>query len=330
MERTISKNENDIQMRLNQKERRKNIVRRVSPFIGLAFVFIFFLIATQGSLVEADNLDDILNQCFTITVVVVGASFVYALGQFDISIGAVLALSELVIVLAIKAGGVPVPVLILIGIGVAVGTTFITSVVTSVLKVPTFIASFCMMFVCTGIVITVTSRQKMYIPLADYNFLNAPIIKAVALAVVLAVGFIVFYKTRLGKDVKAMGGNEVAAVQSGINKVRTYMLAFACLGVTVGVAGFFALMRTSAVNSSSGTSLGLNIMVAIVLGGFPLTGGANARMLNAIVGALTITLLQNGLSFMSIANDYNLFLQGLIFIAVIAVTYDRSKGRFVL
>lgn len=329
-ERIIRKNEDDIQIRLNEKVRRKNIVRRVIPFAGLAFVFIFFLIATQGSLVEADNLDDILNQCFTITVVVVGASFVYALGQFDISIGAVMAIAELVIVFAIKAGGVPIPVLVLIGIGVAVGITFITSIVSSILKVPTFIAAFCMMYICNGVLITVTSQQKMYIPLADYNFINDPLIKGISLAVVLVAGFIVFYKTRLGKDVKAMGGNEVAAVQSGIRKVRTYILAFTCLGVCVGVAAFFSMIRTSQVTSSTGSSLGLNILVAIVLGGFPLTGGANARMLNAIVGALTITLLQNGLSLMNIANEYNLFLQGLIFIVVIAVSYDRSKSRYVL
>ena len=325
----VNTQHDEIQKRLDQKAGRKNIFRRMVPFAGLLFVFLFFLIVTNGALIKSDNLRNIINQCFTVTVVVIGATFVYSMGMFDISIGAVMAVSQLVIAFAIKAGGIPVPVLILIGIVVAVGITAITSIVTSVLKVPTFIATFCLMYLCNGIVITVTTKQKMIIPLAEYNYLNNPAIKAIALAIVLVIGFTIYYKTRLGRDVKAMGGNEIAAVQSGIKKVKTYTLAFACLGVCVGVAAFFSLMRTSQVTASSGSGLGLNILVAFVLGGFPLTGGANSRMLNAIVGALTIILLQNGLMIISMDSQFNLFLQAIMLIVVVAISYDRSKGRFV-
>ncbi|HHW49256.1 MAG TPA: ABC transporter permease [Clostridiaceae bacterium] len=320
----------NFKLRLDKISRNNMELRQALPFVGLLFIFLFFLIATRGRLVAASNLSNLIEQCFTITLVAVGASFIYACGLFDISIGAVMALSELSIAYLMKTGDTPIILIILIAIGTAVFCTIITSIITSVLKVNVFVSSLCMMFICNGIVTAAVSEADIYISFQDYKSANSPLLKAIVLIVMVGVGWVIFNKTRLGRDLKALGGNETAAALSGVRKVKTYILAFVCLGVCIGIAGFFSLIRVSMLSSSTGGGLGLNIFVAIVLGGFPLTGGSQSRMISAIVGALTLTLLQNGLSIMSMDPSWTHFIQGILFLIIVGLSYDRSKGKFIL
>lgn len=322
--------EDGIQLALNKKAKQKSLALQILPYVGLVFVFLFFLVGTGGRLVKSTNLANLIEQCFTVTVVSVGMSFVYACGSMDISIGSVMALAELVMGYLMLRGGVPVPIILLAGLCVSTGFALMVGAITTFLRVPTFIISLCVMNICTGIVTTAVSQKVMYTPYKQYVQFNATGLRIAVLVVVIVVGLIVFNKSRLGRDLKALGGNVVAAQQSGVRKHRTMLLGFLCMGLCVGLAGFFALTRTGTVNATTGSGLGLNILVAIVLGGFPLTGGAKSRMLGAIVGALTVTVLTNGLALMGVNSNIAMFVKGLLFIVVVAISYERSKGKEVI
>jgi len=107
-------------------------------------------------------------------------------------------------------------------------------------------------------------------------------------------------------------------------------LSFVMLGICIGIAAFFTLLRNGLVNAASGTGVQINVMVAIVLGGFPLAGGARARLPAAIVGALMVTILTNGLILMGLNPEWGNFAKGVLFLIVVALTYDKSKGKLVL
>lgn len=316
-----------IQLGLNKKAQRKSLMLQVLPFVGLLFVFVFFLFGTGGKLVASSNLANLVEQCFTVTVVAVGVSFVYACGCMDVSVGAVMAFSELIMGYMMLAAGIPTFIIIIAGVGIAVGLVLITGAITTFLRVPTFVISLCIMNICTGIVTTAVSQSELYTPYQEYSHFNGTIFRIVALVSVVVIGLIIFNRTRLGRDLKAIGGNAVAAQQSGVRKHKTILLGFVCMGVCIGVAGFFALARTGVVNAATGSGLGLNLLVAIVLGGFPLTGGANARMIGAIVGAFTVTVLTNGLALMGIDSALSSFVKGMLFIVIVAISYERSKGK---
>lgn len=330
VQRTISAEAVDpIQLALNRKAYRSNLLMQILPFAGFIFLFVFFLIATQGKIISASNLSVLVDQCFTISVVAVGATFVYAFGAFDISVGNVMAFGQLIITFMMIAGGFPVLVILLAGIGVTVGCTFVTGFITAFLRVPAFIVSLCMMNICQGIVQTAVTGSNLYIPYNDYSFLNEPLLKAIALILVVAAGLIVFNKTRLGRDLKALGGNEVAAQQSGINKRRVILIGFFCLGVCLGVAALFSTVSIGMITGTTGSGLGLSILVAIVLGGFPLTGGPKSRMIGAIIGALTVTLLGNGMGLIGVDPSVSLFIQAMLFITIVTISYDRSRGKLI-
>ena len=316
-----------VQLALNQKAKLRSKVMQVVPFLGLAFIFIFCLITTSGGLVSASNLANLVDQCLTITILSVGASFIYACGRMDMSVGGVLAMSALIMGKMMLLGTVPLPLIILSGIGVAVGIDLALAAISTYLKVPSFIVSICIMSICTGIISTTVATEEVRIPYSEYSVYNQPSIRVCVLIAIVIVGLIIFYKTRLGRDLKAIGGNETAAQQSGVKMGRSILLAFVCLGVCVGIAAFFSTINSGVVNASTGSTMGLNIIIAIVLGGFPLAGGANAKMVGAIVGALTTVVLTNGLSLMGLDPSNIFVVKGILVIAIVAISYERVKGK---
>ena len=146
----------------------------------------------------------------------------------------------------------------------------------------------------------------------------------------LAGGWYLFEKTSLGKEQKAIGGNVVTARQSGIRSRRGVVLSHLILGVCVGIAASFQMVRAGSVSSQSGSGLEFNIMIALALGGFPMAGGASAKIRSTIIGVLTITFLTNGLTLAGVDNTYINLVKGLLFIVIVAVSYDRSNLKQVV
>lgn len=309
---------------------KRNKLNGILPFTGLLLVILFFTIVTGGSILDAQNLNNLLHQSFTVVIVAVGAVFVYSHGGMDMSLGALQGITQLgaawVITSSLLPSGLAIPAAILIGM--LVGT--ITGGVHVLMGVPAFVASLCVRYICSGITYTVTSKQDIYIPYTEFTHYNSGIIKALVLIVVLAAGYVVFEYSRFGKNLKAIGGNKTVAHQSGIATRLNIVLAYAIIGGLVGLTGFFTLTRVGMINASSGQGLELNILTAIVLGGFPLTGGSASRLHSAIIGALTVTVLTNGLTLWGVDPYVIGGIKGLLFILIVGVTYDRSKGKLVL
>ena len=128
---------------------------------------------------------------------------------------------------------------------------------------------------------------------------------------------------------KAIGGSRRVALISGIKVNRVTFLAYAAIGVAVSIASLFASARSGIADVSLGAGMNLNIMTAVVLGGFPLEGGANARYSGPIIGSLMVTILNNGLAGLGYANAIGFGIQGILLITVVAMTYDKNLGKLI-
>lgn len=308
----------------------KKVLKVLFPFFGFVLVFAFFMIGTGGKLLSSTNLENLIDQGFTTIVITVGASFIYACGMMDVSLGAVMAFSEMIIGRMMLAGSWPLFGIIIAGILVAMALTSITAIAAHYLKVQCMIASMCVMNIASGVVKTNIAQNELYIPYRDYAFLNRIPLKAAIVVLIIALGLIVFNRTRLGREVRAIGGNKVVAAQSGIKIGRSTILAFLCCGFCVGIAGLFSLCYVGVLNSQSGTGVGLNVIVALVLGGFPLSGGPKARILSSVMGALTVTILTNGLGLMGLDVAISSVVKGLLFLIIIGISYERTRGAEVI
>ena len=122
---------------------------------------------------------------------------------------------------------------------------------------------------------------------------------------------------------RAIGGNPLTANHAGTKTKKTILIAYIILGVCVGVAAIFQMFRNGKVTPLSGTGIEFNMMMAIVLGGFPMRGGEKGKISSAIIGALTVALLANGLTLWGVDVSLTNGIKGILFVVIIGLSYDR-------
>jgi ribose transport system permease protein len=333
MENTVDLRSSDknvqIQIELDKRAVRKNLLETVFPFTGLFFIFIFFVVVTGGKILNTGNLENLINQSFVLVLVAVGAAFVYASGGMDFSMGTVSGVSQLVMGLFLVNLHVPVWVAITACILTSVVCMSLVGGLSLVFKVPVFVASLCMRSICTGILTTVLSSSEIILSYGQYLSFNNAALKAAVLALVFLAGYYLFEFTAIGKKERAIGGNQATVQQAGIPVPRNIFVSYVFLGICIGIASFFTMFRASLVSSQSGSGLEFNIMTAIVLGGFPFSGGDKARLHSAVVGAITVSILTNGLTLWGLDPMLVNGVKGLLFLVIIGLSYDRSRGKLV-
>lgn len=328
MSRTSAENLK-IQARLDQQAARKQLIGKFVPYLGLVFLFVFFTAVTGGLFIAPANLSNMIEQCFTMCLVATGAAFVYAQGNMDFSIGAACGVAQMCGGMLMVNMGCPMPVAMIVTLVIPVATCCLVSLISVVFKVPVFIGSMCVRALLAGLLTIGVSRNEIRIPIGDYPIMNDNVFKAVVLIAVIALGVYLFHYTRVGKYAKAIGGNKNTAQQAGIKVTKQQFLAYILLGLCVGIAAIFQMFRSSLVNANSGSGIEFNIMLAVVLGGFPMTGGDKATLPAAIIGAISATLLTNGLAMWGLDPNIVNGVKGAIFIIMIGLSYDRSAGKLI-
>lgn len=317
-----------IQEKLDKKARQKRIIANFIPYIGLVFIFLFFVLVTGGKFISAGNIDNLINQGFTLALVAVGASFVYAHGGSDFSIGATSGCAQLVCG-ALLLAGMPVPVAIMGCILVAVVGASMVAGISLGLGVPVFIGSMCVRTAFMGVLQWITETGEIVVDFNKYNYINNTALKGIIMLVFVVVGYYLFNYTTFGKYNKAIGGNSITATQAGVKRKNLVFAAYLALGLCVGIAATFSFFRAGRVTAQTGSGTEFNMMMAIILGGFPMSGGDRAKLSSAIVGALTVTFLSNGLLLWGLDTTMVNGVKGLLFVAIIALSYDRSAGKLV-
>jgi len=325
---TLANNHDEISyMVLLKKHKKKKMFSSIIPFMGLIFIICFFALVTKGNTISISNLSNLVNQSFTLIIVAVAAVFVYSHGGIDMSVGAVQGFVSVIIAMVALQGVLPGWAILPVGILVGMFCGFCTGSIHVLIGVPAFVVSLCVNYICTGIVASACANSDIYLPYAQYASWNNLLLKGGVVLAIIGIGFFVFEYTKVGKYLKAIGGNMNTANQSGVIVKKYVVLAYTILGGTVGLIAFFALARTGAITAQTGSGLMLDVLTAIVLGGFPLAGGAKSRIRSAIIGALTVTVLSNGLTIWGIDPNYINGIQGILFLIIVSVSYERKKNE---
>lgn len=292
------------------------------PFLGLILIIGILGILSGGDLFKAANIRNILDQCYTIVILSVACSFIYAHGGFDLAVGGVFGLSMMLSGIFILTYGGTV-VALPICIAIALVCNLIVAIVTTKLRLPAFITSLCMQFLCRGAVTTI-SNGNINLP-SELSKVNEWSIKIVVLVVIIAGAYLLMHHTPFGRNNNAIGENPVAARQSGINVDKTRVVAYVIAALLIGVAAFFAMSRTLTVATLAGAGYEMDVIVAIVLGGMSLNGGMKSSVRAPIIGALIVVILTNGLVIIGVNYKVSDLVIGVIFLVVILFNYKRNK-----
>lgn len=279
------------------------------------------------------NFLNILKQNSHYGILAAGVCFAIILGGIDISIGSVLAFSGAVSALIVSRGGsVVLAVLAAIAIGAVAG--LINGVFIARFKLQPMIVSLATMSIFRGATLVLTDGKSF--PLGKLpgselfksigqgavSILPVPVL---ILIIVYALMYYILNKTAFGRHIYAIGGNEEAALLSGINVMRTKIVAHMMSGLLAGVAGIMVTARVASATPTAGNGYEMDAIAAAVIGGISLRGG-EGQVLFAIVGAVIIGMLNNILNLMNVSSYYQTIIKGVVIL--IAVLLDaKTKDR---
>lgn len=305
----------------------KEWVKKAIPFLGLIILIIVFGATTGGRFLKITNLKNIFSQAAIVMVAGTGASFVMAHNNLDFSLGGACAMSA---VAGIVLGGklsyaLMLPVCLIVGMLCGL----ITSVLHIKARIPAFMAGMCIMFAGRGLAQGAYLQFVMTLPV-EYKVLQNIWFYLGVVVLVFAVAYILFEYTKIGKFNKLIGSNPQVAHLSGIPVDKYKVIAFIVSGFTVGVAAFMSIIRGGGVGAQTGTNLEINVLLALTLGGFPLTGGSASKMRSIIIGSLVLFILNNGLQLWGVDPTLINVIKGIVFLAVVYITIDRGSGKVMI
>lgn len=296
----------------------------------IALVVLFFLlcytVSSKGYRLDM-YLKIVFNEGVVLAVVATGAIFIYSLGSFDISLGASTLFSAALGVMAYNATN-SLPLMILVIFGVAIGCSLFSSVLASVFHIPVFVTTVAMMSVLSAVASQIITTNGgalggISIPSEIVKPLDNPQFKIMMLAAFAVLCIFVFNFTKVGRRLKFLGGNPVCAKLTGIQMNKYAIVAFVMAGIGVGLGAFLTLVYTPSVTPTTAGSIGMNIIVAIVFGGMPISGGPRSKIYSALVGGFSYILLNNILKLVVDGNaGYGIsqIVSAVFFLAVVYVT----------
>lgn len=322
MEKTVKNN------RLLKTYKLKQVLITLLPAVALAVLFAVFcsMVNSMGFRLDI-YLKKILNESVVLAVIATGAIFIYSLGSFDISLGASTLFSATLGVMAYNATQ-SFGVMIAVIFGVAIGCSLLSSVLASVFHIPVFVTTVAMMSVLSAVASQIISVNGgalggISIPGELVKPLDNMTFKLLMLGAYAVLCIFVFNFTKVGRRLKFLGGNPVCAKLSGIPMNKYAIVAFVMAGIGVGLGAFLTLVYTPSVTATTAGGVGMNVIVAIVFGGMPISGGPRSRIYSALMGGFSFILLSNILKLVVSGNaGYGIsqIISAVFFLLVVFVT----------
>ena len=275
----------------------KKIMIGALPFAALIVLFAVFcgIVSSKGYRLDM-YIKIIFNEGIVLSIVATGAIFIYTLGSFDISLGAATLFSATLGVMTYNATENFILMIVVILSGIV--CSLLNSVLASIFHIPVFVTTVAMMSVLSAIASQIITTKGgavggISIPSEVVKHLDTSAFKIIVLVIWVVVCAFIFDYTKFGRREKFVGGNPICAQLSGI-KYNTYaILGFLLAGIGVGIGAFMTLVYTPSVTTTTAGDIGMNIMVAIVFGGMPISGGARSKIYAAVVGGFSYIILNN-------------------------------------
>ena len=303
----VSVKTNDKEQQL-KKASKMSLIRSLLPIVGLVVIFLLFNVLTDFRMMG--NLSLVFSQIYVTMIAAMGVFFIMTMGGLDFSQGSILGISSIVVCMLSQKS---IPLAIIGGIvsGAAIGA--LNGYFYVFRKIKSFIVTICTMFLFRGFIKYLTTNAPVAGSAKLINY-DSTELKIACTVVILLIGFVAFRYTKFGTYLKAIGAGEKAAMFSGIRTDKMKFLIYVLAGAITG-----------SVTSSGGNQPETQILIALVLGGMPISGGAKVRFENIIVGSLLYVVLNSGLTMMGFSTQMMQLIQGIVFLIFVAVFADRES-----
>lgn len=313
-------------------------IQRLLAFAALVILFIVFSFASPYFFTFS-NVVGILVATAVNGLLAIGVTFIIITGGIDLSVGTVMTLSSVMAAVFVKTWALPVPLGILAGVVTGTIAGLVNGLLVTKLNLPPFIATLGMLNVAKGLALVITDLSPIYFPLeTGWNELamgsilgsvipgfDIPNAVLIMFGAAIVAGLILS-KTIVGRYTFAIGSNEEAARLSGLNVAFWKTAIYALGGFFVGIAGVVIAARLNSAQPALGQGYELDAIAAAVIGGVSLSGGEGS-MLGTIIGAFIISTLTNGLRILSVPQEWQIVVTGLIIILSVYLDILRRRAQ---
>lgn len=301
------------------------------PAIATIVVALLVLSTTERFL-GLGNLNNLALQVSIVALVAIGSTAVILVGGIDLSPGSAIALLTMLLATMLKFWGVEfwLAIVLTLVAGAAIGC--VNGAITAYLRIPSFIATLAGLSAYRGIAFMFNKGSPVFDasdrlePLFYGHVFGVPL-PFIYIIVFFAAAHWLMRHMRLGRCIYAVGGNPAAARLSGLNVSRTRLYAFTIAGFMAGVGAVLMAARLNSGSPNYGVGLELQAIAAAVIGGASLSGG-RGDIVATLFGALTITIVQNGLNLNAVATSTQNVVIGAIIVLAVGIDMWRDEiGR---
>lgn len=294
-------------------------------------VFLSVFPKTSGSFFTRQNIFNVLRQISTNLFLACGMTMVIILGGIDLSVGSIIALSGCISAGCVARYNLPLPIALLMGLLVGLLVGMFNGAVISKTTIPAFIVTLATMNIAKGLAYVYTGGSPVRVVTKEWQFLGAGYVgifptPVVILVIVLIITAIIMNKTKMGRHMYAVGGNQQAAEFSGIKveKVKFFVHAFS--GLMAGLAGIVLASRMYSGQPTAGDGAEMDAIAAVVVGGTSMAGGSG-KIGGTIIGGLIIGVLNNGLNLLNVNSFWQYVVKGVVILLAVFLDYFRNKGK---
>ena len=307
--------------------RRAGAIDEIGVLAALAAICLFLTIASE-QFWTANNLLVVTRQASYVGILAVGMVFVISMGDIDLSVGSTLMLANVSMAYLIRDGeSIWLAVLVALAVGTACGLA--NGLLSVVLRIPTIIVTLGTLsaykglglVVADGAPVALDREQRQTWFFQEIGGKIAGVWTSVwVMALVALVGWILFNRATFGRRVQAIGSNLQAARFSGIRIARYRIMVMTLMGLIAGITAVVVLAFNQNGNPQTGIGIELKVIAATIIGGTALTGGSGS-VIGAIVGALIVWLIQNGLTLLHVDPNWFDVATGAVIIAAVTLDY---------
>lgn len=276
------------------------------------------------------NLLNIAQQTSINAIIAVGLTFVIVSGGIDLSVGSLVAFAG-VIMASLLEQAVPAPLAVLVGLGAGLGCGLVNGLLITLGRLPPFIATLGMMSVARGGALWFTEGRPIsgfsagfrWLATGEVWFVPVPVL---VMAAVYAIAHFVLRRTPFGRYAFAIGGNEEAALLSGVRVRLHKTMVYGVSGLLSALAAVVLTARLNSAQPIAGINYELDAIAATVIGGTSLMGGQGS-VIGTLIGALTMGVLRNGLNLLGVSSFIQQIVIGVVIILAVLVDMAFKPGR---
>lgn len=296
----------------------------IMPLFIMIVLIVIFAVLSGGNILSSYNLGNLVMQMVPTMLGSMGVIFVIAIGGTDISIGASAAFCATIGALVANTIGVsavyiPITLIMSTAIGALLG------LIVQKCHVGSFILTLAVLIAAKGMLNYLYATVSVMTP-SGMSFLATTPFAITILVISVVVIFFVLEKTKFGYYAKCIGENERTVRCVGINVGRIRIICFALSGFFAGMVGFIQLARTGGSSNSLCNMLEMRVQMAIFLGGILTTGGFSAKIYKVILGSITITVIENGLTVIGASSYISEAVEGILLVAILIITVFSNRA----